>query len=155
MVLLNNLLIKFSYSFLWPFWREKIQKFFSFTVFFFVPRRLPQSQPERMGKFGKNSWRGTDDPFAESLEEVFTGVHCSNQAVGGFYKEEKTKMLVLGFTLLTEQKEKFICISPTPSIFGRTTKSSGFENMSMYHCWLSLSFQNSIYEYIHTYIFLD
>lgn len=47
-------------------------------------------------------------------------------------------MLVLRFTLLTEQTEQFICISPTPSRFWQniTTKSSGFEDMRKYGCFV-------------------
>lgn len=50
---------------------ENTKTFLSYSIF--GPRRLLQSAGA-MGKFGENSWRGTDDPFAESLEEVFTEV---------------------------------------------------------------------------------
>ena len=55
-------------------------------------------------------------------------------------------MLVLGFTLLIEQAEQFICISPTSSQFWQdiTRKSSGFENMSIYGCWHILNFEGPL-----------
>lgn len=98
---------------------ENTETFLIYSIFFCPQEAAPVGSQSGWESLVRTVEEAQDDPFAESLEEVFTGVHCSNQALGGFFKEEKTKMLVLGFTLLTKQKEKFICISPTPSIFGR------------------------------------
>lgn len=90
-------------------------------------------------------------PFCWVFRRGVHWSHCSNQALGDFFKEEKNAGSWVHF-VNREERTIYMYLSHSIQFWQNiTTKSSGFENMSIYRCWFSLSFQIQ-YVSIHIYI---
>lgn len=132
---------------------ENTKAFLIYSIF--APRRLLQLAAGADGKVWWEQLKRHRWPFCWVFRRGIHWSHCSNQALGGFFERKKKNAGSWIHFVNREDRTIYMHLSHSIQFWQNiTTKSSGFENMSIYHCWFSLSFQIQ-YVSIYIYIYLD